>query len=223
MEKNFNAIMYSDGKLWALPDWPEKPEVLPKTSSSFDLDVNTGEWIQYHESCEASIKSRVEFKPDEGAKVRLIMSGIELKEGEVYPLPAGYRIGLTVQIGDCKRTCTDGPSKECDCKRYALLLPIREEPERCNHNWQMDIDGYLRCTWCYAREVKITLKKKEDQPAKPEPTRKLVFDELIEWLNNESGFGSMDIPSIDVLSKAQSLRKKEEDNYKAAFKAGYDF
>jgi hypothetical protein len=92
------------------------------------------------------------------------------------------------------------------------LLPIREEPERCNHNWQMDIDGYLRCTWCYAREVKITLKKKEDQPAKPEPTRKLVFDELIEWLNNESGFGSMDIPSIDVLSKAQSLRKKEEEN-----------
>jgi hypothetical protein len=111
------------------------------------------------------------------------------------------------------------------------LLPIREEPKDfipaactvCSDSGA--IDGKL-CPSCT---------KKEDQPAKQEPTRKLVLDELIEFLysskksygklrdfwpegnKNHSGFDLVVVSIDESIAKAQSLRKKEEENIKQAY------
>jgi hypothetical protein len=274
---NFNAIQYSDGNLWALPEWPEKEPEL------WDFDS-----LELHRiKKESSIKSRVEFKPGDFDKVVHILFGIIIpndearanwiswqKEGEVYPLPDGYRIH--VQEYCSHESCpVDAGCEHCkEPKTYALLLPIREEHDPCCKgnfgHWCSGCEHVKKHfpvgdtmqdqMMTVLDQMGLNPVKKEEQPvkpepviytivqdgssisyykngkmveskgvkstlefgsAKPEPTRKLVLDELIEWLKKEICFinDGDSLPDRfarqaykDCLKQAQSLRKKEEDN-----------
>jgi hypothetical protein len=100
------------------------------------------------------------------------------------------------------------------------LLPIREEPTVTlpnvkNNPLYQDLN---RLPAIHEQINKASKEIWEDQPAKPGPTRKLVLDELIEWIEDQSkkyssfNNGEKDVSSILAIQKAQSLRKKEEEN-----------
>lgn len=204
MEKNFNAIMYSDGKLWALPDWPEKPDPNVDFHSERNWDERV---INYHRDCAASIKARVEFKLEQfyqtyGALSASVKTDV-IKEGEVYPLPTGYRIDVTESCCNgygsvlmCEQDCEAYISfhGKSNARKFALLLPIREESITLGKNSVYPSPEQTR-------DKLIKLMK--DQPAKPEPTRKLVLDELIEWAR-ANGFNTEDQAGV-------KFRKKEEE------------
>jgi len=113
------------------------------------------------------------------------------------------------------------------------LLHIREENTKtliaCDG--QITSNGY--CSKCgqvsfsssgYCIQL-IEHSVKEDQPAKPEPTRKLVLDELIEIFRDHLSWMEPEHDQTKTLnwaiSKAQSLRKKEEENIKQAWSQGW--
>lgn len=180
------------------------------------------------------------------------------KEGEVYPCPDGFTIAIEKTNKSCPHPCEDY-NEICqyhgcsNVEQYALLLPIREELELIATKRTFIMPGdkvrmkggeiltvkSLEYTEFYCHEKKgLLLKndiesvlevKKEDQPAKPEPTRKLALDELIKWLTAEIGFinDNDSIPDKfarqaykNTLVKAQSLRTKEEENITEAWKDG---
>jgi len=106
------------------------------------------------------------------------------------------------------------------------LLPIREEPKPANTicGGKIEYGIWVRC-YQYSegtsarccREIMVV----ELNPAKPEPTRKLVLDELIEFLRNWKSYSDLDEElKQETLIRAQSLRKKEEDNIEAAYVRG---
>lgn len=197
---NFNAIQYSDGKLWA-------------------YDPIT--------------KARVEFKPEQFYQIYGALSvSVKMdfiKEGEVYPKPEGYRIGI-----DCNADCPDARYGNCchpdsckEIKKFALLLPIREEPTVTLPNVKNDplYQDLNRLPAIHEQINKTSKEIWEDQPAKPSPeiaciatdealpTRKLVLDELIEFLNLWKTYSDLDEElKQETLIRSRSLRKKEEEN-----------
>jgi len=171
------SIQYSDGKLWAFPDCPERPTKDAYGNELEHLPVQRWKYEdEYKKLYEASIKNRVEFKPEyyrlTGAfgmtEFKLgendYLHVDPLKEGEVYPCPAGYKIDKKCNISSCNSlgTC----QHKNGCLGYAILLPIEKEepkpfPERwCSHGQCPTRDGKMwgNCEVCpapYLKDVKL--------------------------------------------------------------------
>jgi len=146
-------------------------------------------YIQYSEGklygYDPVTKGRLEFKPEQFYQIYgALSSKTVIKEGEVYPLPEGYRI-TTERV---PIPCPEG-LEDCEflhTKICALLLPIREEPKNepliLHHNWDTALTNAIVVTNGRIQPYTEILKylnsnfaistleptiAKEEQPAKP--------------------------------------------------------
>ena len=146
MTPNYTHIQFSEGKLWALPDWPEKPMLNDKNNQWY---IETGgyqhpdEWFTKRSA--ASIQSRVEFKDQDfvGLKAAMETKNKSLIEGEVYPCPDGWRIDVEKTCHQTGMPCGFPCNGEENCKSYAILLPVKDEVEHfvidpSDRDWRED-------------------------------------------------------------------------------------
>jgi hypothetical protein len=225
---NYNAIQFSEGKLHAYD---------PITGSKKEFKEQVFVTNKLREAFHAAIPSSYS------------VAGIwRPKEGEVYPLPAGYRIYIHRHSQNVP--CCDEETEECNgtCNPYALLLPIREENSAHGYTEGSDVPFeqltlYTDKTPTVATDSTVEPLPVELSPSlqaltermenekqeifnkigygEPSESRKLAMKELIEYIDLLKQCAGVDRINLDnVRAKAQSLIPKEEENIKEAYWKG---
>lgn len=198
----YNAIQYSSGKLWALPDWPETVELSESCKNHNQcavIDPSCECDMKFLAAREASIKGRVEFKPTD--QIDQIIKNSNFRDGDIFPGPELHKIKIKSE-----------PYPEPDRDMYPDFHPDYDEA----------LAKWKACSGIrtYALLVPIA----EEQTSKPlqpsQPKEMTPLEELIKWLHFESGYGSMNIDSDKIITKAASLLPRERQVIETAFLEG---
>lgn len=122
----YNAIQYSSGKLWALPDWPETVELSESCKNHNQcavVDPSCECDMKFLAARDASIKGRVEFKNQGQVLAEISFNPIEQA---IQFKPEGFEI--KVDEWNVYDTESQTP-RLVDVRKYAILVPIAEEQQ----------------------------------------------------------------------------------------------